>query len=197
VKQTVIILLLLSYTTLCHAYNYQTKNNRHNVPDLSGTWELDKSRSRLSKDNPVLRGGTITLTITHNEPQIGILQKINADGKEKTKEFLYYTDGRGEVNPANYLYLSLYNGKENSSSTSPRKIESRSQWKGANLKTKYNIPIQIPGWRRMTKLEVEEEWTLSSDSKTLTHTTSFKGLRDGALQMQVEPGKLLAVYNKT
>ena len=195
-KQTITILLLLLFASLCHAHNHQTKNNQQNVPDLSGTWELDKSQSRLSKRNPVLRGGTIILMITHNEPQIGILQKTNVDGEEKTKEFLYYTDGRGEVNLANNLYLSFYNGMENTSSNSPPKIESRSRWKGAKLKVRYDIPVPVPGHSRMSRVDVEEEWVVSPDGKTLIHTSSFIGRGDRGLMIEVEPRKVQRVFNK-
>lgn len=195
-KLTVAILLLLSYTTLCHARIYQTKNSQQNVPTLSGTWELDRSRSRFNKRSKISRVGTITLTITHTEPRIGITQRTNLDGEEKTKEFLYYTDGRGEVNPANNQYLSFYNGVENPKAKSPLKIESRSQWKGTRLKVRYAILIPVPGNSRMSRLDVEEEWVVSPDGKTLTQTTSFKGLRDGALEMRVKPGKPQRVFNK-
>jgi hypothetical protein len=194
-KEMTLILLLISSISLCHAQDDQTKNNKQSKPALSGIWELDKSRSKLTKENPVMRGGTITLTILHGEPEVRITQKTNTEGNEKTKEFLYYTDNRGEINPASDLFLSFHNGMKNPYSDNPGKIESKSKWKGDKLKTSYSIIMPIPGGRR-TVVKVEEEWALSSDGRTLTQTSSFSGGRDVNLIIQIEPRRLKRVYKR-
>jgi hypothetical protein len=194
VKRAIILILLITGVALGKGQDDKAQNNRQNKPNLSGTWELDKSKSKVTGDNPIMKGGAIFLTITHNEPLIRIVQKTDLHGREWIKEFLYYTDGRGENNPAANLYISSYEGNENPNSPSPRRTESKSKWKDNKVKIRYSIIVRIPDGRR-TKVEVEEEWVMSPDGKMLTQTTSFSN-NDSNFITSVKPRKLKKVFNK-
>ena len=69
-------------------------------PDFSGRWELDRSKSEygLFEDRPLAKAEA-TLVVTHREPELKFVRTLRLNGREETREFTYYTDGRGESNP--------------------------------------------------------------------------------------------------
>jgi hypothetical protein len=179
---------------LSEAQDNKVKNNQQDKPNLSGTWQIDKSKSKVTKDNPIMKGGMVFLTITHDETEVRIIQKTELNGQERVREFLYYTDGRGENNPTANLYLSFYQGNENPNSPSPRRIESKSKWKDNKLKIKYSLIMRIPDGAQI-KIGVEEEWAISPDGKTLTQTTSLSSNNSSYITF-IEPSRLKRVFNK-
>jgi hypothetical protein len=192
-KQIIVSMWLLAFAAICLTQESQSKNNQHVKPNFSGTWELDKTRSTLTPENPVSRGGVIRLAITHDDPQLKITQKTTLDGKDKTREFVYYSDGRGETNHSSSMYLSFYEDVKTPTSTMPRAIESKSKWKERRLRTNYSVIVPIPDGRH-AKVKVEEEWELT-DEKTLVQTTSIRDA-DRKFQMHFEPGKLKKVFKR-
>jgi len=61
-------------------------------PDFSGTWLLDTAKSNVGSsatpDQP--------LKITHRDPEFRITRMVASNGQVNGRDFVYYTDGRGE-----------------------------------------------------------------------------------------------------
>jgi hypothetical protein len=171
----------------------QSNQPSSSVPNFTGLWELNKSKSKLTKENPVNNGGTVTISITHSDPELRIVQKTVWKGKESQRESIYYTDGRGESNKTSNLYLSFYNGNETGSPT-PRATQSISTWKDKKVKTTYSFMVQLPDGRQL-KMNAAEEWQLSSDGQTLQQTTSFSS-DDDRFDISFQPHKIKKVFDK-
>lgn len=192
-KQALITVWLIASLAWCASQGNQAKQTRPSAADFSGTWELDRSKSKLTKTNT---WGKVTLSVTHSVEALRIIQtRINLYGEAIVKEFAYYTDSRGETNPANFAHESFYEGGYNYASTSPRTFDSKSRWKGKKIQTSYAIFIRLSGNRR-TMVDVQEEWELSSDGRTLTQTTEFSS-HDPNFDTAIEPRKLKKVFKKT
>lgn len=131
-------------------------------PDLSGTWVLDRSSSNYGE----ARGKDIsktdsTLVIVHRDPELRISRTAALRGERWTKEYVYYTDGRGESNPM-YYGAGL--------------VETETKWKGGRVEA---VHCYRPAGRHASRTQVRcasgdatQVWQLSADGQTLTHTTS-------------------------
>lgn len=145
-----------------HAQGGKTNDARPR-PDLSGTWVLDRSRSNYGEG----RGGDAsktdsTLVITHRDPELRISKTMVLKGRQWTKEYVYYTDGRGESNP-------MYYGAG--------VAETKTKWKGDGVEAVFCYRAQGRNGSRTqagcVNGDSEQRWQLSADGRTLTHTTSY------------------------
>ena len=123
-------------------------------PDLSGTWVLDESKSKI----PGGLQDELSITafvIVHRDPEVRVTGKTNLGGIEQEQESVYFSDGRGEINEAK--------GKS---------VESLTKWSGNKLVIKYTIQfsVQWAGSTRKGKMKVTESWELSKDGQKLTRT---------------------------
>jgi hypothetical protein len=123
---------------------------------------FDEALTHRAKPKQLLNGDQITLVIVHREPEVKITSKTISGGRERTREFVYYADGRGETNPSPTLSLNLNDVSE--------KIKSKTEWKKDRLITTSMIRQAVQG--AFYKVEIFDEWKLSSDGQTLTQTTS-------------------------
>lgn len=162
-KKVVACALLLSCVALALGQGNQKKpDDAASKPDLSGVWTLDKSQGNFRKVNAALAEGGITLIVSHQEPEIKITRKFILDGKERVQELSYYTDNRGEKNPA-MIVNAL--------------IESKTKWDGRKLVSRLttdNLVNSNPAYRmRNIRMDIytTEKWELSADGQTLTQTT--------------------------
>jgi hypothetical protein len=125
-------------------------------PDLSGTWALDKSKSKLGQLNQGrLAGADLTLFIEHRDPQIRILYRFTLKGQEILWQRILYSDGRGEVNSW------LLSGSQ---------VRSETRWEGASLVS----TVRAEGRGDLPRAVALERWELSQRGKTLIITTSTK-----------------------
>ena len=128
------------------------------IPDLSGVWALDESRSEI---DPRIRNKEedYALTIVHKEPEIRLTKTYQQYGRKKTEESIYYTDGRPEFH-----------------SRTGKNSEPVTRWRGDNLVRK---SVTAPYGGRSGIFQVEtvtiEEFQLSTDGKTLTRTITHSG----------------------
>ena len=112
------------------------------------------------------------LTIVHREPEIRMAKKYKESGREYSDEIVYYTDGRPEFSTAK--------GR--------RSPEPVTRWQGNKLVRTVSARLRdnpsvfarkVPsGPQTSPPLEVvtTEEWTLSTDGKTLTRTIATSGV---------------------
>ncbi|MEW6206766.1 MAG: hypothetical protein AB1631_00260 [Acidobacteriota bacterium] len=157
-KKMIVFLLMCASLALA-----QTDKPKDAKPDFSGTWMFDRSKSNLG---PLQRApaanAEITLVITHKEPELKILQKIDLNGNTSSQERIYYSDGRGETNPA-----LIGNGD----------VKSKTKWDKMKLESKSSSSFQLRGGGDVFHTDTSERRELSQDGKTLTITISISGPR--------------------
>lgn len=182
----------MTSAVLCQAQDREAKNKKAGHPDFSGTWQLDTLKSELHEKLLVVSGPTVTLTITHAEPELRILQTTNSRGEQQQKEFVYRTDGAGEINPPSRYYHALFNGSE-MSNREPDRVPSKSEWHGKKLRTRSAVVISISDGKQTT-VKVEGFWEISSDGQTLIQTLSFSN--DGGGPVHFEPSRMKKVFHR-
>ena len=150
------IILLLGPLLCAPAASAQKAGGRL---DLSGAWQLDRAKSDFGPfaDSPVVRA-EVSLAVAHEGPELKITRRETLEGRERTTELVYYTDGRGELNPSTLGRVGvksttkLDGGKVVATSTLTRK--------GADGKP--------------STLEATDTWQLSGDGRVLTQTTTIR-----------------------
>jgi hypothetical protein len=157
-KRFVLIMLALSCVVAFVSGAVELSAFAQTRPDFSGTWVLDREKSRFGPfaDSPVARE-EVTLTVVHRDPELRITRRSRAEGgREETRELLFFTDGRGELNPATL-------GRVGTST--------KTNWEGSKVVARAKLERRAAGGKTVT-FEVSEKWGLSNDGRTLTHTTT-------------------------
>ena len=134
-------------------------------PDLSGTWELDKSKSDfgLFRDRPISKADS-TLVVAHKEPELKLTRTLKLNGQQETKEFTYYTDERGETNPA---------------TIGAGEVKSKTKWDGDKVSAYAKMTWPGQNGAAGAEMDVTQKWQVSSDGKSLTNTTAFSSVQTG------------------
>ena len=132
-------------------------------PDLSGTWEFDQKRSNVGKSNSSTPPEQIK--ITHHDPELKVERKVVVNGLPEVRALAYYTDGRGETNPTT-AWLTTNPG---SKSDRPSETKSKTMWSGDKVVTRAIFSPRAGS--AVIHFEINVEWRVSSDGKTLTETT--------------------------
>lgn len=147
-RTTPACLLLFALVAVCGAQDSRKKEPKPH-PDLTGRWVIDSSKSA---------GGSkfdSTLVITHRDPELRINRTDVRKREQVTKEYVFYTDGRGESNP-------MYYGDG--------KFDSDTKWEG-NKVVAYTCSRRYKGAR--CNGPDSWKWQLSADGQTLTHQISY------------------------
>jgi hypothetical protein len=128
-------------------------------PDFSGTWELDRSKSDFGPfgGRPLAKADS-TIVVTHRDPELKIARTLRMNGREETREFVYYTDGRGETNPAAFGGPAL---------------KTQTKWEGERVWAYAKTTWPARDGRPAVELETTQRWHLSSGGRTLTHATLY------------------------
>lgn len=128
-------------------------------PDFSGTWELDRPKSDFGVfwDRPLAKTDA-TLVVSHRDPELRLTRTLRLNGREETKEFTYYTDGRGETN---------------ASTMAGAPVGTKTGWEREAAVARGRL--SRPGRDGRVEVEVTESWQLSGAGKTLTHRAAVKG----------------------
>ena len=150
--------LLLSLCLLaCAAAAAAADDQKKARPDFSGTWELDRSKSEygLFGDRPLAKADA-TLVVTHREPELKFVRTLRLDGREETRQFIYYTDERGESNPGSF---------------GSGVLNSKTRWDGERVTAHAQTKWPARDGRPEVVLETTQTWQLSSGGRALTHTT--------------------------
>jgi hypothetical protein len=131
-------------------------------PDFSGTWSRDNAKS--SGLQGALADAALTMVIVHHDPELKISRSIKFNDQERSQELAYYTDHRGETNPATFGRGDL----KSKTKWDKNKIESRASW---STMSRAGEPSDF---------DLTEKWELTADGKTLTDTveiSSGRGVR--------------------
>ena len=126
-------------------------------PDLTGTWELDRSKSDfgLFRDRPISKADS-TLVVVHHDPELKVTRTLRLNGQQEVKEFTYYTDGRGETNPA---------------TIGAGEVKSKTKWDGDKVTAHAKMTWPGQNGAAGVEIDVTQKWQVSSDGKSLTNTT--------------------------
>jgi hypothetical protein len=137
-------------------------------PDFSGTWRLDHSKSDFGafEDKPLAKADS-TLVVEHRDAELKIKRTLSLNGQEEVKEFVYYTDERGETNQA-----TLGVGE----------VKSKTKWDGDRVVSEAKVVRKSQ--TGPYELNVTQRWQVSSDGKTLTNTTNISN-QMGAQQVKL------------
>jgi len=130
-------------------------------PDLSGTWAFDRTRSNVAPRSVA----NAEIKISHHDPELKISTTITINGNAQQRELTYFSDGRGETNPATQWISNRPDGNV----PHPAETKSKTKWIGDRIVTRTTLR-KMEGIH-MVEEEIVDEWKLSADGKTLTHTT--------------------------
>lgn len=156
-----LLILLLIFSV---AANAQDKKKTDKIPDLNGTWVLDKSQSSQNTGlgaKPI--SYELTMTIVQKEPQIEFTRKaVLPNGKVMTEYFEYFTDSRkmmvyGKLDKDNYRIVKWSRRKLVKTDTYIDEINRQTPWF-----------YEKNGVENKTKLVTKEIWEVSEDGNTLT-----------------------------
>lgn len=153
-SKLLICLWLSVLTAVCLAQDDKAKAR----PDFSGSWVLDASKSEFGRGG----GGagsnvTGTMTVTMKDAEFRLSRKMKFNEQERTMDFLYYTDERGETNPGTF---------------GPQEVKSKTKWDGSKIVSKASVSRTMPSGDEVN-FDMDEKWELSDDGKVLTDTLTI------------------------
>jgi hypothetical protein len=146
------------------AANAAQSNKSQTTFDISGKWLLDRNNSNAGdfgkRDTPIV--------IAYNEPELRITRTLERNAQQLERDFVYYTDGRGETNMALMLLTT------NQRTITTEELD-KEMVKSKTKRERNKIVIRATRRNMMgthvLEYEVVDEWKLSSDGKTLTQTS--------------------------
>jgi hypothetical protein len=157
-KTILLCVCLFACATLGAARDDKQKDTKPH-PDLNGTWTLDNAKSDFGplRDRPLAKAET-TLVVAYHDPELKLTRTRRLNEMQDTSEQVFYTDERGETNPA------LIGAGD---------VKSKTKWDGDKIVTRARMERQTP--RGNTQIDMTTKWELSSDGKTLTQTFQMSG----------------------
>jgi hypothetical protein len=140
-------------------------NKLQNRPNLGGTWMFEPRKSTaigsIGKRN-------MPIKIAHNDPEFRLSRTVERNGQLTAKEFVYYTDGRGETNSATILLVNRPGGAR-PEEMEKELIKSRTHWEGKKIVSRAMVRKSLGG--HLMEYEIFDEWKVSDDGEMLTETT--------------------------
>lgn len=189
-KYLSVFCLILACTSTATLQNEKKNPKVVNRPDLTGIWLLDRKVSNVGKSTLP----DLPLKITYRDPELTIARLYNHNGQMVKREFVYYTDGRGETNQSEILLIT--SPKIDVRDLDKQVTRSKTRWRGKKVVTSSIIRNSVGG--RMLEFEAIDEWKLSEDGKTLTQTsrTVFLSVPSDALFIPATAPDTKRVYNR-
>ena len=137
--------------------------------------------SDFGGDKKELVYDSMTLLIAQDGPVLKISRTIGQKKKARTQSLTYYTDGRGETNPATF---------------GTGQIQSKTLWQANIVITKGTQSTQTFGDVLIS--DVTDKWELSDDGNTLIEYSSSSSPRSkfGNVNMPVGPLNMRRVFRK-
>jgi hypothetical protein len=134
-------------------------------PDLTGSWLLDQKKSNSAG---LTSRPDLPLKISHHDPEFRVVLSGVSNGQIVEREFVYFTDGRGEENQATSLLTA------NPSAIKPDDLKnkitkSKTKWSGKKIVTRSRLRTDVAG--HFIEFEQVDEWKVSDDGKVLTQTS--------------------------
>lgn len=161
-RRVILLLCVFSMSAWCAAQDGKGKTPAAR-PDFSGNWVLDHSKSSLGPLERALSSAEVTLVITHKEPELKISRKASVNGREQAQILTYYSDARGETNPA---------------VLGPNEMKTKTKWDKSKLVSDASASFNTPRGDTI-HIDTSEKRELSADGNTLTITVSVSGMPQG------------------
>jgi len=132
----------------------------------------------------------LPLKISYHDPEFRIALSSEADGKIVERVLVYFTDGRGETNPA-------ITGLTTNPSVKPDELKgqttkSTTRWSRDKIVIRSILRLNAGG--HIVEFEQIDEWKLSVDSKSLIQTTRTVPVTEGPIFVMAADKK--RVYNR-
>ena len=158
------LLIVAFIVVFSHCANGQSAGSE-SKPDFSGSWLFD---SKKSNSAGLSSKSDLPITISHSDPEFRLTLPSESNGQIVKREFVYYTDGRGETNEATSIITT------NPSAHRPEDLQnqvtkSKTKWSGKKIVTRTRLRLNVAG--RFVEFEQVDEWKVSEDGKVLTQTS--------------------------
>lgn len=165
------------------------QNPAQSKPDLSGTWQLDLKKSNWSKKSKP----HAPIKISHHDPEFRVTIPSASNGQLVERDFTYFTDGRGETNPASSV-ITTNPSAVKTADIYKQVAASTTKWDGRKIVTRATLSLITGG--RMIEYRLVDEWKLSGDGKVLTKTTRFVFERNNGAFIPALASDMKSVYNR-
>jgi len=191
IKQSVVaFFLFLTWIPMGSAQAQPGNQPASSKPDFSGTWIFDVKKSS-GKGTPLRPD--LPMKITHQDPEFRIIRMSESNGQIVEREFIYYTDGRGETNQATAL-LTTNPGGASAADLQKERTKSKTRWSGNKLVTRAQLRLTAGG--QMLEYELVDEWKLSPDGKVLTNTSRMVFQQSSGIFIPAAASDSKRVYNR-
>ena len=157
--RVIVVLLLIGASAF--ATNAQANKPK---PDFTGTWLLDQKKSN---DSGLTRRPDLPIKILHRDPEFRVTVRTEKAGQIIEREFVYFTDGRGESNPLT-SFVTTNPSAINADELKKQIARSKTKWSGNKIVTRTQQRVQAGG--HFADFEQVDEWKLSEDGKVLIQT---------------------------
>lgn len=159
-------------------------------PDFSGTWLLDTKKSNTAG---LTSKSDLPITISHHDPEFRVTLPSESNAQIVKREFVYFTDGRGETNEATSILTT------NPSAHKPEDLQnqvtkSKTKWSGKKIVTRSRLRSNVAG--HFVEFEQVDEWKVSEDGKVLTQTSRVNFLNSDAAFVPARTTEKKRVYNR-
>jgi hypothetical protein len=134
-------------------------------PDFSGNWLLDQKKS---SDSGLTRRPDLPIKISHHDPEFRVTLSSESNGQIIEREFVYFTDARGETNTAT-TGLTTNPSAIKADDLKNQVMKSKTKWSANKIVTRSQLRLNVAG--RFVEFEQTDEWKLSADGKVLTQTS--------------------------
>lgn len=156
-------LLLLVAAGAVASYGQTTRPQ--SKPDFSGAWLLDAKHSNSAG---LTSRPDLPIKISHRDPEFRVTLSSESNGQIVGRDFVYFTDGRGETNPATAI-LTTNPSAANPDDLKNQVTKSSTKWSGNKVVTRSQLRLNVAG--HFVEFEQVDEWKLSEDAKVLTETS--------------------------
>ena len=114
-----------------HTQNKQVNKPEPARPDFSGSWLLDPSKSGRYAQ---VKAYEKPIVISHHDPEVRITHAYELNGNAVVREFVYYTDKRGEANQTTAFVATLADSK--ALDPGNQVTQSKTEWRGQKILTR-------------------------------------------------------------
>lgn len=189
-QKSFIVFILIAVCAFTVLANDDKKSAKPDQPNLTGTWLLDRKKSNVDASSRP----NLPIKITHQNPEVKITRSSDRSGHVVETETVYYTDGRGETNPASMMLSTAQ--EINSKKLDNEVVRSKTRWSGKKLVTRSVLKNIVAG--HILEFELVDEWKLSDDDQTLTLTsrTIFRSASQNTIFVPAVEPEHKSVYHR-
>jgi hypothetical protein len=159
-------------------------------PDFSGVWLLDQKKSN---DPGLTRRSDLPIKISHHAPEFRVTIPTELNGQVTERDFIYFTDGRGETNPLTSFVTTNPAGIK-ADELKKQVSKSKTKWSGNKVVTRSELSVQAGP--QTVSFEQVDEWKLSDDGKILIQTSRIIHHDSGGLFIPAMVPDKKRVYNR-